>query len=66
MNSQSHIPGQRLTKETECLAKETTSFAPQKRVSQNEVVELSVSQKELLELASHKTHLSELASHKRN
>ena len=30
MNSQSHIPGQRLTKETECLAKETTSFAPPK------------------------------------
>ena len=32
-NSQFHIPGQRLTKETECLAKETTSFDKKARLT---------------------------------
>ena len=62
-NSQFHIPGQRLTKETECLAKETTSFDKKARLTKelrtaashekNCNVERSVSQKKLLELASH-------------
>ena len=53
-NSQIHIPGQRLTKETGCLAKETTSFDKKARVTKGiylnwrltkEIAVRSVSQK---------------------